>query len=61
MGIVAGLNMSSILRLKFTMTVLSDQQVKEMEQLLELMGPFKRYKKYKDHLASAELPAIPYL
>ena len=61
MGIVAGLNMSSVRRLKFTMTVLSDNQVKEMEDLLELMGPFKRYKQYKDHVAQATMPAIPYL
>ena len=61
MGIVAGLNMSSVLRLKFTMTVLSDVQVQQMEELLDLMGPFQRYKKYKEHIAQATLPAIPYL
>lgn len=61
MAIVAGLNMSSVSRLHFTMTVLSDMQVKQMDELMTLMGPNNRYKTYKDRLVESQLPTIPYL
>lgn len=61
MGIVAGLNMSAVLRLKFTLMVLSDDQTQQMEELVALMSPFKAYKVYREHMAEASLPIIPYL
>ena len=61
MGLVGGLHMSSITRLKFTSSLLSDQQTKDMEELLGLMTPQSSYKRYRETVATVERPLIPYL
>ena len=61
MGLVAGLNMSSITRLKFTHSLLTDRQTEEMQELFSLMAPSRSYKTYRAHIADAQRPIIPYL
>lgn len=61
MGIIAGLHMSSITRLKFTMGLLSDELAKDLEDLAQLMNPQASFKQYRQHLSNIKRPAIPYL
>ena len=61
MGIVSGLSVTSIQRLKYTFTMLSDQQIQEMEEIRGLLNRDNGYKRYRDEIKNEEFPSIPCL
>ena len=61
MGLIAGLYMSPITRLKYTMSILSKELTKDLEEMTQLMNPQLSFKRYREHISKAERPLIPYL
>jgi len=61
MGMLAGLNLSPIHRLKKTDKKVPKDKRKDMEDLLALMSPDASYKSYRASLQVSSLPALPYL
>jgi len=61
MGIVAGLNMSSINRLKHTFNDVNVNVINKFKELVKLMHPQGSFKMYRQALAKSKTPIIPYL
>ena len=64
MGIIAGLNMSSISRLKKTWSMINEQNsslLSQYRKLESIMNPTNSWKNYRYAIANARVPAIPYL
>lgn len=61
MGLVAGIRMSCITRLKHTMNSLLPAQLEKLNDLIELFNPHRSFKIYRGYLSNAERPVIPYL
>mmetsp|Transcript_17426 Transcript_17426/g.44379 ORF Transcript_17426/g.44379 Transcript_17426/m.44379 type:complete len:1036 (-) Transcript_17426:126-3233(-) len=64
MGIVAGLNLSAVSRLKFTFEEVKRQQPKLLEKfktIETLMSPQGSFKNFRNALHKSKCPAIPYL
>jgi len=62
MGILAGLNMSAVDRLRFSNLSLNDSAVNILENLKNLMDPQQSWKDYRTTLKEIhESPAIPYI
>ena len=67
MGVIAGLNMSAISRLKKTWLIINEQNnspnsiLFQYKKLEGLMSPTGSWKNYRSSLLNAKLPAIPYL
>lgn len=61
MGLIAGLYMSPITRLKYTMSILSKELTKDLEEMTQLMNPQLSFKRYREQISKAERPLIPYL
>jgi len=61
MGTIAGLNISSVHRLKKTMKLVSKQKRKELEEVMELMSSDSSFKIYRKTLHSVVPPVIPYI
>jgi len=61
MGVVAGINMSAVSRLKHTFADL-DKKVRDvMDQLQQLLNPGSSFKSYRQELQKCRLPCMPYL
>ena len=61
MGVLAGLNLSSVSRLKFSNLSLNDSSVTLLEEVKALMEPQSSWSNYRNHLKSIVAPAIPYM
>ena len=61
MGLVAGLQMACITRLKHTLNSLKPAQMEKLQDIIELFNPDRSFKIYRRHLATAERPVSPYL
>eukprot|EP01088_Endostelium_zonatum_P017527 TRINITY_DN51_c6_g1_i2.p1 TRINITY_DN51_c6_g1~~TRINITY_DN51_c6_g1_i2.p1 ORF type:complete len:672 (-),score=126.98 TRINITY_DN51_c6_g1_i2:112-2127(-) len=61
MGIIAGLNSSSITRLKTTVAGLSAKSTQAFSRLEQLMHPQGSFRNYREYLHSQSLPCLPYL
>eukprot|EP01095_Lingulamoeba_sp_RSL-Kostka_P018247 TRINITY_DN9944_c0_g1_i1.p1 TRINITY_DN9944_c0_g1~~TRINITY_DN9944_c0_g1_i1.p1 ORF type:complete len:297 (+),score=101.06 TRINITY_DN9944_c0_g1_i1:42-932(+) len=61
MAIIAGLNLSSIGRLNFTMSAVNDKEFNSKESFQNLVDPSHNWKNFRSHISSANRPLIPYL
>ncbi|EGG18415.1 Ras guanine nucleotide exchange factor [Cavenderia fasciculata] len=61
MAIIAGLNFSSVYRLKFTRDELSQQIMRTYGDLEKIMNSESSFKAYRTRLAASSPPALPYL
>lgn len=61
MGVIAGLTLSPIDRLKFSKSTVHSELLDEFERFVAMMQPTNNWKLYRDELAAAPLPKIPYL
>jgi len=61
MGIVSGLNVSSVTRLRFTMAEVDQKLVAQFKRLEATMDPSSSFKNYRRAVRSAPMPALPYL
>jgi hypothetical protein len=61
MGVVAGLTMSSVDRLKFSKLSVSESLLNVLDELVKCMTPDGSWKVYRDTLRNCAPPAIPYL
>lgn len=60
-SVLSALQTSAIYRLKQSHEKLSSKHKKSYEEMLELMESVKSFKRYRDAVAKAQLPCIPYL
>ena len=60
-GIVVGLNLAAVSRLKHTFAGLSKKEKVTMDHLNEFMNPHGSYVTYRNILHSKTLPVIPYM
>jgi hypothetical protein len=58
MGIVAGLNLSAIQRLKHTLALVDMSEFKQLELLMDPTGSFKAY---RQAFQDAKAPCLPYM
>jgi len=61
MGVISGLNMAPILRLKQIKQYLPPDVPEILDELMKIMTPERSWKTFRDVLAKAEPPSIPYL
>jgi len=61
MGVVAGLTLSPIDRLKFSKSTVHTDLMEQFEGFVAMMQPTNNWKLYREQLAAAPLPKIPYL
>ncbi|GAM22778.1 hypothetical protein SAMD00019534_059530 [Acytostelium subglobosum LB1] len=61
MAIIAGLNFSSVYRLKFTRAELSAQTQRMYDDLEKIMNSESSFKNYRTRLAASRPPLLPYL
>jgi len=61
MGMIAGLNLSAVHRLKATSKKIPKEKRKALEDLVELMSPEGSYKNYRAVISSCSPPTIPYI
>ena len=61
MGIVAGLNVSSITRLKHTYLEIDPKLTQQFQVLEKIMDPSLSFKNYRAALSLSKLPTLPYL
>jgi len=61
MGVIAGLNMSPISRLKATKKDLNNRLHKSFKKLEVLMHPNASFKNYRNRLHASTPPCLPYL
>ena len=61
MGIIAGLNISSVQRLKVTLLEVDQKVVQKFNELEKLMDPSSSFKNYRKALAQSKTLALPYL
>ena len=60
-GIVAGLNIAPIIRLKFTFNLLPKKDKIILDKINAFMDPTSSYSNYRKSLLTRSLPLIPYL
>ena len=61
MGIIAGLNLTAVGRLEYTLGCVHESKKKLLEQFEKLMHPSNSYKRYRNALKACPLPLVPYL
>lgn len=61
MGVIAGLTMSPVDRLKFSKLSVTEQLLTTFEDLVSSMQPHHSWKIYRDALRASTPPAVPYL
>jgi hypothetical protein len=61
MGILAGLNMSSITRLRKTFAEVPPQHMQSFSSLEKMMSPNSSYKTYRQSLHKSTPPSLPYI
>jgi len=61
MGIVAGLNIAPVSRLKHTFHDVPSQALKALESLQDTLSPTFSFKKYREALRASLAPCLPYL
>eukprot|EP01094_Clydonella_sp_ATCC50884_P020725 TRINITY_DN4364_c0_g1_i1.p1 TRINITY_DN4364_c0_g1~~TRINITY_DN4364_c0_g1_i1.p1 ORF type:complete len:880 (-),score=376.47 TRINITY_DN4364_c0_g1_i1:260-2899(-) len=61
MGVVTGLNISAITRLKFTMGEVDSKLLAHFKRLESTMDPSSSFKNYRKAVRAAMMPALPYL
>jgi len=61
MGVVAGMTVSSVDRLKFSKLTITDAMMDTWNQLVECMAPDHSWKIYREQLHNCSPPAVPYL
>lgn len=61
MGILAGLNMSSITRLRKTLDILPPNHMQTFVNLEKLMSPNSSFKTYRQTMHKATPPVLPYI
>lgn len=61
MGVIAGLTMSPVARLKFSKLSISDQLLSFIDELEASMDPSHSWKLYRNTLRSCTGPTVPYL
>jgi hypothetical protein len=61
MGIIAGLNLASVKRLKKTWRKVSDQKMESLKKLEKLMDTESSYASYRKAISSASDHFLPYL
>ncbi|KAI8913368.1 ras guanine nucleotide exchange factor domain-containing protein [Gorgonomyces haynaldii] len=60
-SIISGLNLTPVQRLKKTWEALPEKSKKEWEEVSKLADPSKNMKNYRDRLATATSPMVPFL
>ena len=61
MGLVTGLNVSGISRLKFSMAEVDSKLLAHFKKIESVMDPSSAFKNYRKAIRAAMMPALPYL
>lgn len=61
MAVVGGLMMTAVAKLKKSYSLISPQKAQELAELKKIIDPSQSFAFYKEEIAKAQLPAIPFI